>query len=991
MSRTLLRFCRLLLVVGSALTLVAQTTPTQKPEQAPRTAPQVQQVLPSYEGQKVTSVELAGQPGLDPNTLAPLLVQKPGEPFSQEKVKATQRALEQSAHFQAVELEIRPEAEGVRVLFVLQPAVYFGVFDFPGAVGKFAYSRLLQVSDYPPRGAFTPVDVRNAQNALQTFFRRQGYFTATVEPRLEVDNQTAIANVLFHSTLGKKAKFGNVLITGADAQTSQQLASKLHGLIARMKSSDVRAGKTYSYAKLERATQYLETVLMKEDRLAATVKLVGAAYDPQTNRADITFQVATGPIVTAQVQGLHLWSWTKHKQLPIYQQAGVNDELIQEGRHNLVSYLQSKGYFDAQVTTNVTQGGHENIVYSVTKGPRHKVTDVDITGNQHFKEKELLGHVKVSKAHFFSHGRFSEHLVQQSVNNLKRVYQAEGFSSVNVTPQVTQKEGNIAVTFRVDEGPQDVVSSLRLEGNNTVPEAQVSDQPLKLAPGQPYSTKHVDDDRNQIVAAYLRKGYLNASFRATAQKSHGDPHQLDVVYHIIEGPRVITATVVQLGQHHTEGWLIDHVAQMKPEQPLREDDLLAGANRLYQLNGTFDWAEVDPRRTITTQTQEDVLIKVHEAKRNDLVYGFGFDVINRGGSVPSGTVAVPGLPPVGLGKNFKTSEKTFWGPRASFQYTRLDLFGRAESLTIGALAARLDQRASLTFTDPHFRGTDWESSFTTSGEHSTQNPIFSSRLAEAGYQFQHALDKDKTQSLFLRYNLRETGLTDLLIPDFVPASDRHVRLSTVSATYIRDTRDNALDAHKGIYESFEGDLVPAALGSSHSYARVMAQTAYFRKIFHDIVWANSVRLGMEQPFAGSHVPISEKFFTGGGSTLRGFALNGAGPQRIITACGTPGDVSTCAPIRVPVGGNQLFIVNTELRIPVNAIKQGLGIVAFYDGGNIYDRIGFHDFLGQYTNNVGIGLRYATPVGPVRIDIGHNLDGLPGVKSTQLFITIGQAF
>jgi outer membrane translocation and assembly module TamA len=94
---------------------------------------------------------------------------------------------------------------------------------------------------------------------------------------------------------------------------------------------------------------------------------------------------------------------------------------------------------------------------------------------------------------------------------------------------------------------------------------------------------------------------------------------------------------------------------------------------------------------------------------------------------------------------------------------------------------------------------------------------------------------------------------------------------------------------------------------------------------------------------------------------------------------------------VPVGGNQLVILNSELRIPVDAVKKGLGVVVFYDGGNVFDRIGFHNFASLYSNTVGFGARYATPVGPIRIDIGHNLNAPAGLKATQVFITLGQAF
>ncbi len=971
----------------------AQTSPTQTPSQTPKTAPQVKQVLPSYEGQKVTTVELAGRPDVDPAQFLPIMAQQPGQPFSQARVDQSIAVLKRTGKFNDVQLEVRPEAQGVRVLLVLQPAMYFGIYDFPGALGVYPYSRLLQIANYPPRGAFTAVDVQQASQALQRFFQRTGFFLAEVQPQIQTDPQHGLVNVVFNTRLGKRAKFGEVNITGADPQETAHLQAVLRSFLARLRGSALRPGKTFKLKTLQNATQYLEDALTKQDHLAAKVQLIGANYNRDTNRADISFHVEPGPLVHVEVQGAHLWPWTRKKLLPVYAQIGVDPELIQEGRQNLISNFQSKGYFDTQVKTVVTEQGpgRENIVYQITKGPRHSVEKVGITGNEHMNAKDLMSHVAVEKKHLIlSHGKYSQSLVRNSVKNLEGVYKAAGYSDVKVTPEVTNQNGNITVTFRVYEGEQDIVEALNLDGN-TVPATKLAPQGLKLEPGRAYSQKAADDDRTQIMSTYLNLGYLVANFRETASKIPGQPHRIQVTYHINEGPQVHTASIITLGRKRTNPRLIAiNTKEIQPEEPLRETDLLTAESELYTTS-VFDWAEVDPRRTITTQTQEDVVIKVHESKRNDMTYGFGFEVINRGGSVPSGTVALPGLPPVGLPSSFKTSQKTFYGPRATIEYTRKNLFGKAESLTFSGLAGRLDQRASALFSDPNFRWSSWSSNFTVSSEHNSENPIFTSRQGKGEWQLQKPLDRKKTKNVFLRYSFTETGLTRLLIPDLVPPSDRHVRLSTVSASYIRDTRDNTLDAHKGIYQSFETDFSPSVLGSNFSFSKLLAQTAYYRKIPADIVWANSIRIGLEDPFAGSHVPISERFFTGGGSTLRGFPLNGAGPQHSIPACGNPSDRSTCSFITVPVGGNELFIVNSELRIPVSFVKKGLGIATFYDGGNVYERVGFHQFWSNYTNSVGIGLRYATPVGPVRIDLGHNLSPIPGIKSTQIFITLGQAF
>jgi len=961
----------------------------------PRTTAAAEQMFGSYDGQNVASIQVAGQPGIDQAKFLDSLPQKAGQPFSKDKVNQSADALKSMGHFKEVRIQVDPDAHGIRIMLIAEPAFYFGVFQFPGAI-PFAYSRLIQVANYPVQTPFNPDEVERDRQALVNFYRQEGYFKAEVTTDLKADPAHWIVNVVFNTKLGRKAHFGEVHISGLPNDNDHHLEDSLKTFLARLRQAAIRPGKAYHRTTVTRANSYLQAELTKRGLLGAQVQLTGAEYHADTNRADIHFNVIPGPKIDVKIEGAHVWSWDKKKLLPVYQGVGVDEETVQEGRRALASYLQGKGYFNVKVDAQLNKGPNsDTVIYQIAKEKKHKVEDVKVTGNNKLKTDQLTPQIAVQKEHLFSRGKFSQDLLHKSVANLKAVYQAEGFSSVQVVPTVNNRGGDVYVSFAVTEGPRDIVDSLKIEGANTFPASQYAPDGLKLAAGQPYSSAHIVADRTEIMTNYLKAGYLTASFRETANAvSKQDPHHINVIYFIDEGPRVITGDIITLGREHTRQRLIDgDIVDLKSEQPLTETSLLTAGTHLYDHTGVFDWAEIDTKRQITTQNSEDVLVKVHEAHRNTLTYGFGFEVINRGGSIPSGTVALPNLPPVGLPSNFKTSQTTFYGPRGTFQYTRNNIRGKAESFSVTAFAGRLDQRFAAYYIDPTFRWSPWKTTTSISYEKDEQNPIFSAQQELASFQIQRAIDHAQKNIVFFRYGYSYTNITRVLIDALVPHRDRNIRLSTLSGNFTRDTRDNPLDEHSGVLDSLELDFNTSKLGSNVDFAKLTGQAAIYHEKFHHIVWANSIRIGLAQPFNNSFVPLSQAFFTGGGSTLRGFPLDGAGPQTSVTIC--PGAAPNCPQsdqqfIRVPAGGNEELILNAEARIPL-PIKQGLSIVPFYDGGNVFPRIGFSRFTSLYSNNVGLGLRYATPIGPIRFDIGENLNPVSGIKSTNYFISIGQAF
>jgi len=952
----------------------------------------------SYEGQKVAAVELVAHPNISVESLRPLVQQQAGEAYSNSKVAATISALQGTGRFSKVEVNVKPDPGGLHVTFTLEPTLYFGIVEFPGATKTFSYTRLLQVADIPNRTPYKEEVVSKAEENLHKFLVSAGYFQAQVKTQSEFDEAHMLANMVFAIDLGERAKLGNVEIQGTESDEAERLRRATRSLRATATGASLKPGKRYTPKRINSGIGLMKRELANEDRLTSKVTLDHPEYHQDSNRADLVIDVRSGPIVKVHITGtrLSLIPFLRNRRMkqliPIFSEGAIDADLVEEGRRNLINFFQDKGFFDVKVTTNFQNAdSHIDLVYKVERGARHKVESVDFRGNQRFDADVLRRQVAV-KPHklVVSRGKFSDKLVRQSVAGITAFYKNQGYEEVKVDPDVVDREPKLYVTFQIVEGPQTVVNTFAIEGNAHIPESALSPKGgLRLRADQPFSLKALADDRSHIMAAYLDRGYLNAEFDSSVTRPPDNPHRVNVTYKITEKQQVQVDEVVILGNKKTRPSLVKRTGNISASAPLSQRALLAGESGLHDL-AIFDWTSVDSRRTISDQTKEDVLIKVHEAGRNEITYGFGLQAARRGGNLPSGTIALPGLPPVTTGgAKFTAAEQTFVSPRGSITFTRYNIRGLAESASASLLVSRLDQRALLTYTDPQFRASSWTSLLSASAERTTENPTFTARLAEGSWQLEKPLNKDKTRRIQLRYRFRRTILSDLLIPGLVLPQDQRVRLSTLSATWIRDTRDKPLDATRGFYQTLDLGITPKALGSSANFARFLGQSSYYRPV-GPTIWANRVTLGLAKAFGNSDVPTSERFFSGGETTLRGFPINGAGPQRAVPACSNPSDPTTCVNLEVPVGGRQLFIFNSELRFPLG-IKEGLGAAIFYDGGNVYGPINISRFTQDYTNTVGVGLRYKTPVGPIRFDIGRNLNPVTGVKATQFYITLGQAF
>src|ERR1700730_6226860 len=651
-----------------------------------------------FEGRTVSKVDIAASPVMNVEAFRPLIKQKAGEPFSMAAIRDSVAALQKTKLFSQVQVKVEPEQAGVHVIFLMQPAFYVGMIFFPGA-SSFSYPRMLQAVNIPEQTPFVEDLVTNGKGALVELFKHDGFFEAKVDPETQRDEKHLVVNLIYHTTLGKQAKVGDLTFQGATEKEATEMRAALNSLWAKVKGGSLKRGQPFTQTRITKSLDYLRQRLQKSGHLTPIVRLDPPSYDASTRRANLTFEVQPGPLVSIRVNGAHVWKRTLKKLIPIFEENLVDRELVDEGRRNLVSYFQSKSYFDVKVDSRFDPKPDSiSVVYDVHKGTKHRVEEVHFEGDHYFDDKELQAHIPIQKAHFLiSRGKLSNDLVRKSVTSLTNLYKNEGFAKAKVEPQVRDHEPQIDVTFRIFEGDQDRVNALQVVNAQGQPIRPVTNRPLNLAPGKPYSRKLLEDDRSRMMAHCLDHGYLNAHFDSTATPAPENPHLVNVIYKIDPGPLARIGEVALLGTQHAQPKFLHSITDpnVKEGQPLSEGKLLSSESDLYNL-GVFDWARISPLRPIEGQEYEEVLVKVFETKRATLEICARFQVIPRSGNVPVGAVAVPGLPPVSLGNKFRTSQKSFFGPRFTFQYARRDLRGKAETASIGFVFSRLRHRRTWT-------------------------------------------------------------------------------------------------------------------------------------------------------------------------------------------------------------------------------------------------------------------------------------------------------
>ncbi len=963
------------------------------------------------------------------------------------------------------EISVRSEASGDGIVLVYAgvPRFYVGRVVIEGVKSERLASLLEFATKLEPGTAYTEAQVPASVAGVKDSLARNGFYQPTVEVTQTKDEVGAQVNFNFKVDVGVQARVGEVSLEGKDPGFTPEdfrAKAKLNcGRLARLFSKGCRPKVTQETTST--ALSSVRTQYQKRDRLEATISVQKQTYDLPRKQLDYKFGANQGPVVKVVVIGAKLSKSRLHLLVPVYEEGAVDNDLLNEGAHNIRDYMQQQGFFD--VTTDVkTLGegtGNVTVQFTVNKGVKHKVRSVTIKGNKYFDTDTILERLSVKKADLYVRaGKYSTALVKSDTDAIQSLYRANGFSAAKVTPAAKSSagEGKVAlidVTYNIDEGLQQKFGSIELKGVDAT-RVETLKSLLSSQEDQPFSLLTLSGDRDAVLSYYVSHGFDQARVEIRQEPEAENKQATDVTLTVTEGEQVFIDKVLLSGVHRTKPSIVENQILVHPGDPLDQAALLETQRNLYNL-ALFNEVNVAVQNPTGDAPRKNVLVQITEARRWDVTYGGGFEV-------QLGTPAtVPGQKRGSAGTAAQNG-KAGASPRASVDVSRINLFGTQKSLTLHTTFGLLERIATLSFVNPQLLGNP-NLTATVSGGYSNVQNISTFSASTQQFDFRVTQKFKKADNFIYDFQFRRVAVDANSLevtPNLIPQLSQPVKVGGPAVTWFHDTRDpSPLDAQKGRYLSIVDFFANSKFGSDTNFNRIdVTQSTYHTFGKKKYVFARNLRVGFENTFGKSSnnnpnlgisncagallntnatcnaIPLPERLYAGGGTSHRGFGINDAGPRDLTTG--------------YPVGGSAVVVNTFELRLPpptLPIVGDTVSFVVFHDMGNVFQHPGdmfksiknfrqpneqtcrnvatgpippgqsASDFysvqtgtcsFNYYSHAVGLGARYKTPVGPIRVDFSYNLNppvypvfyDYTGVKPYvgkaghfQFFFSIGQSF
>jgi outer membrane protein assembly complex protein YaeT len=971
-----------------------------------------QSTIWSYRGALVTSIEFHNVEFAEDDPIRNEFGVQQGKPLDPNALRTMIRRLYETGLYRNIDVRALRSGsgagQGVTLIFSGTPRYFIGRIEVHGTKSERLTSLLEYATQLQAGTPFLASQVEEGKQGILQTLAQNGYYQPTVQASTKSDDVGKQMDISYQVVLGPQARVGEIGLNGQDPGLTPEEFRKR----AKLKRNSKVTRDTTSNG-LTRMRKYYQ----KKDRLEAAVALEKQQYAGEPRKqVDYTFNASQGPLVKVVINGTKISSARRKKLLPIYEESAVDNDLLNEGAHNIREYLQRQGYFDADVNPRVEGVGTpaQTVIFDVVQGSKYRVIDVVVTGNKYFDTDTMRERMQVVKADsYVRNGRYSQTLLQNDVDSITALYRANGFNHVKIATSVQQagtkgKFAQMRVLLKVEEGDQQKFGSVTLNGVNASLTSDVRGM-MNTVEGQPFSLSTVSGDRDNVLQYYLAKGFDQAKVEVKQGLRADDPTRTDVTLSVTEGEQVFVDQVLTSGVQHTRPALVNRQLLLKPGDPLDQSALVEMQRKYYEL-ALFNQANVAVQNPTGHTDRKNVLVQLTEARRWDVTYGAGFEA--QTGQPQTNCRAQASIG----GTNCSQEGKAGASFRVSADVTRINLRGTDKSITLHTTYGLLERVATVTFNNPRLFGHANLSGSLTGGYSNVQNiSTFKASTLSGDFRVTQKIPRADTliyDFIYRRVSVDQNSLQ--VTANLIPLLAQPVRVGGPQISWLHDTRaPSPLDAQRGTFISVQDFYAHPVFGSQTNFNRTdLSHASYYtwgkkRKY----TFARNTRFGFElaagtNPNVGTPscqgdllnrnascqpVPLPERLYAGGATSHRGFSINSAGPRDLTTG--------------YPVGGSAVFVNTLELRLPppvLPLVGESISFVVFHDMGNAFLHVGdvwpsfgrFHqpnkqtcsdasggptgegtgtcDFA-YFSHALGLGARYNTPVGPIRLDFSYNLN------------------
>ena len=614
--------------------------------------------------------------------------------------------------------------------------------------------------------------------------------------------------------------------------------------------------------------------------------------------------------------------------------------LINDNAIKLRNHYESEGFGLAEVVPVVREvsEGQVILLYLIKEGPRVKIKDIDFDGNKALSDRELKKAVKSSERGLFSFltrgGYYKKGEVAADTERIKDAYFNRGYIQAVVSEPRLEFSGDrrwAKISFKISEGDKFKVSDVSFTGNMVFSGEELL-KTAKLKKGDPVSRKELRTDVVALTEKYAEKGYAVAN---VSPELVPDPAKREaaIVYHIEEGDIYSIGKIEISGNVKTRDYVI------RREVLLNEGDIFNSRllKRSYQNINNLNFFE-------------GVGLKPDPVPDRKLV-NLDIDVVER----PTGFLSIGG--------GYSSVDKLI----GTIDVSQGNLGGRGQYIKVRAELGGSSSFYELSFREPWLFGK--RLSLSTSVYKQTRDYIEYEREATG---FELGLGKYLTEDwrVSATYRLEEATITDVLetADESVKEQEGTRVTSSISPAIARDTRDNYLDPHSGSRNSLH--LTFAGLGGDNKFLKAVFDSSWYIPLGSNTLSFRG-RYGYGTGIFGEPLPLYERFYVGGIYTIRGLGYGEAGPRNPLTG--------------EPIGGKSEIVFNTDFVFPLISDLKVKGVV-FFDAGQAFDSS--PDDL-RYTT--GLGVRWISPMGPIRVEWGYNLDRKPDEKASRFEFAFGTFF